>query len=49
LQQSTPFQPNQSFQLQPLLLSDKIEVEVEVEVNYLKVNNEKDIHAGISA
>ena len=41
--------PNQSFQLQPLLLSDKIEVEVEVEVNYLKVNNEKDIHAGISA
>ena len=39
------------FPLQPLLLSDKIEVEVEVEVEvyYLKVNHEKDIHAGISA
>ena len=37
------------FPLQPLLLSDKIEVEVEVEVYYLKVNHEKDIHAGISA
>ena len=35
------------FPLQPLLLSDKIEVEVEV--YYLKVNHEKDIHAGISA
>ena len=49
LQQSTPFHPNQSFQLQPLLLTDKVEVEVKVKVNYLKVNNEKDIHAGISA
>ena len=46
-QQPPPFHQNQSFQLQPLLLTDKIEVEVEV--NYLKVNYEKDIHAGISA
>jgi hypothetical protein len=35
------------FPLQPLLLSDK--VKVKVEVYYLKVNHEKDIYAGISA
>jgi len=43
------------FPLQPLLLSDKVEVKVKVkvkvkvEVYYLKVNHEKDIYAGISA